>query len=67
MTYYELRGTLNPNRKLEWATAKIATRLSWMAGVKAKETDFMPYRDNSYDDEEEQEEISLEDAMRLWK
>lgn len=66
MTYYELRGTLNPNRKLEWAAALLATIANNAAGGKAKMKDFMPYRDE-YEDEEEQEEISLEDAMRLWK
>jgi len=33
-----------------------------MQGGKSKMADFMPYKD-----EVEEEEISLEDAMRLWK
>ncbi len=59
MEYYRLRGTLNPNRKIEWAAALITMMVNNVNGGKATMKDFMPYKD-------EEEDISLEDAMRLW-
>lgn len=60
MAYYRRRGTLNPNRKLEWGFALLATLIHNALSKDPKQiTDFMPYH-------EDEEPISLDKAMETW-
>lgn len=59
--YYRRRGTISVPRKLEWGFSLIATIVNNALGGTKVQKDYMPY----YEDNEK--EISVEDAMETWR
>lgn len=60
VAYYRRRGTLNPNRKLEWGFGMIAAQINNAAGGKKTPADYMPYLEDPDD------EMTLQEAMGTW-
>ena len=61
MAYTRKRGTVAPQRRMEWPVALIAMQLNRLGGGKAEMADFMPYAST------DEQELSLEEAMERWQ